>query len=128
MFISYLFEQEGAVGGILEALKDGNPKLQQAYLNIISMIFLHTNANTQPKRQESCRIPIINSENSPEIDVDKILHTLRDSILQPETILPSLLRLIEQGGSSAVRAKALIAAQLLCRHSPSLLVGTWPLN
>ena len=61
-------------------------------------------------------------ESSPRIiAVDQVLHTLREHILRTPSILPSLVRLIDQGGSSAVRGKALITAQLLCRQSPSLL-------
>ena len=111
--------------GILEALKDGAPKLQQAYLNIINMIFLHTNNNLSPKQEDGNQAPANSCAHSSDIDVDKTLCSLRNLILRPETLLPSLLRLIDQGGSSAVRAKALIAAQLLCRYSPSLLIGTY---
>ena len=111
--------------GILEALKDGAPKLQQAYLNIINMIFLHTNNNLPPKQEDGNQAPANSCAHSSDIDVDKTLCSLRNSILRPDILLPSLLRLIDQGGSSAVRAKALIAAQLLCRYSPSLLIGTY---
>ena len=126
VFVSHVFEQEGAIGGILDALKDGTLKLQQAYLNIINMIFLHTNNNLPPTQEEDdSRVTANSFVHTSDIDVDKTLSSLRNSILRPETLLPSLLRLIDQGGSSAVRAKALIAAQLLCRYSPSLLIGTY---
>ena len=39
VFLSQIFEHEGSVAGILDTLKDGPPKLQQAYLNIINLIF-----------------------------------------------------------------------------------------
>jgi hypothetical protein len=53
--------------------------------------------------------------------VDAAFRTVRQSFLQSPVLMPSLLRLVEQGGSSAVRAKALLAVQLLCRHNPVLL-------
>lgn len=106
-FIVNVFDQEGALSGILDALKDGPPKLQQAYLNIVNMIFLES--NTSPRAEDT--------------DVDGVLLCVRKVLVKADGALSSILRLIDQGGSSAVRAKALFAAQLLCRHSPSLLRG-----
>ena len=108
LFIAQVFDQEGAVSGILDVLRDGSPKLQQAYLNIINRIFSESPT------------PLSKAE---EIEVEKILQPVRKAFVKPEGALPSILRLIEQGGSSAVRAKALFAAQLLCRHNPALLSG-----
>ena len=109
-FIVNVFDQEGALSGILDALKDGPPKLQQAYLNIVNMIFLES--NTSPRAEDT--------------DVDGVLLCVRKVLVKADGALSSILRLIDQGGSSAVRAKALFAAQLLCRHSPSLLRGELP--
>jgi hypothetical protein len=108
LFIAQVFDQEGAVAGILDVLRDGSPKLQQAYLNIINRIF--SESYTSLTRIE-------------EIEVQKVLRPVRKAFVKPEGALPSILRLIEQGGSSAVRAKALFAAQVLCRYSPALLSG-----
>ena len=133
VFLSYVFEQEGAVAGILEALRDGTPKLQQAYLNILNMIFSDTKTDkisddNSDYKSEGQSTRGISSPDSPGfvrgIDTAKLLLPVRELVIRPETVLPSLLRLIDQGGSSAVRAKALFAAQLLCRHSPPLLKGT----
>ena len=117
---------------MLEALRDGTPKLQQAYLNILNVIFLenisHKFENGKGQGQGQGQAEFQNLIQSPgyssENDVNKILYTIREQLACPETILPSLLRLIDQGGSSAVRAKALFAAQLLCRYSPHLVKGT----
>ena len=126
-------------------LPTGPPKLQQAYLNIINMIFAgnvlspispsSSNPSSMPSSPHPSSRPLHDphdpttpsptpypGESSPRIiAVDQVLHTLREHILRTPSILPSLVRLIDQGGSSAVRGKALITAQLLCRQSPSLL-------
>ena len=124
IFISQIFEQEGALSGILETLKDGPPKLQQANLNIVNLIFTN-NTNTYDNEiihnnGDNLKMKI---KMQIENDIEKTLHTIRQNLSHPESALPCILRLIEQGGSSSVRSKALLAAQLLCRYSPNLLTG-----
>ena len=122
----------------------GPPKLQQAYLNIINMIFAgevlspppSSSSSLPPSPHPSSRNHHLDSHHDPPafsptpsageaspgtVAVDRVLHSLREHILRAPSILPSLVRLIDQGGSSAVRGKALITAQLLCRQSPGLL-------
>ena len=118
VFLSQIFEQEGSVAGILDTLKDGPPKLQQAYLNIINLLFSN-NSNIENELQ-------INGDKlmkKTEMEIEKTLYSIRHNLSRPEGALPCILRLIEQGGSSSVRSKALLAAQLLCRYSPNLLTG-----
>ena len=130
VFISQIFEQDGAVSGILETLKDGPPKLQQAYLNIINLIFTNNTNDTNNINHSDNELIQNNGDNlvkmkiKIDIEIDKALHTIRSNLSHPEGALPCILRLIEQGGSSSVRSKALLAAQLLCRYSPHLLTGT----
>lgn len=121
-FISQIFEQEGALSGILETLKDGPPKLQQANLNIINLIFTN-NTNTYDNEIVQNNGDNLKIKMQIENEIEKTLYTIRQNLSHPESALPCILRLIEQGGSSSVRSKALLAAQLLCRYSPNLLTG-----
>ena len=128
LFVTYILEQEGAITSLLEALKDGSPKLQQAYLNILNIVFLERNNQSSPNNNQNNtnnhgQGDAIGDGGGGEINVDKVLYNIREQLACPQTVLPFLLRLIDQGSSSAVRAKALCAAQLLCRHSPHLVKG-----
>ena len=126
LFVSYILEQEGAITSLLEALKDGSPKLQQAYLNILNIVLLDRNNHCNPNQilnNNHGQGDEIGDGGGGEINVDKVLHNIREQLACPQTVLPFLLRLIDQGSSSAVRAKALCAAQLLCRHAPHLVKG-----
>lgn len=125
-FVSRVLSKSG-LPAMLETLHDGQPKLQQAYLNVIAVLFVsgarmaaaHGNASTKATRsgqQEQSFEDSITTTNA-----DSVLRSVRLFFLKAPTLVHSLLRLIEQGASSAVRAKAIILAQLLCEHQPSLL-------
>jgi hypothetical protein len=118
---------------MIDGLKDSPPKLQQAYLNIINMIFSchemvenHENSTENNKivnkKYDNNRDNDNNSEYNynDNVENDKILNKIKN-MLQPIKMLPSLLKLIDQGGSSAVRAKAVLTAQILCKYTPNLV-------
>jgi len=120
----------GGLPAILETLHDGQPKLQQAYLNILCVLF------SSPARLAAASPSLgLDETFSQDKDasslLDRSLQGTTEAALRPtrlfflksSTLVPSLVRLVEQGGSAAVRAKAIILAQLLCVHQPSLLAA-----
>jgi hypothetical protein len=110
--------EKGGLPGIIEVLRDGPQKLQQAYLNIINMVF-------------SAPLPAPSSTGMPDVDeasspanlqaINVALRMVRSFFLKSPTLLPHLVNMMEQGGLSAIRGKALIAAQLICVFSPQIL-------
>ena len=137
-FVSRVLSK-GGLPALLETLHDGQPKLQQAYLNIISVLFVSASKMAMAHGPGSAAANVKDNLNS-SLDenntsysstagerppasstADSALRSTRLFFLKAPTLVPSLLRLIEQGASSAVRAKAIILAQLLCAHQPSLL-------
>lgn len=115
----------------METLRDGQPKLQQAFLNIINIIFssLSSTERAIPAGNGSDTLPSTSTseggqggQGGPGCDIDSDdLRTTRQFFLKSPNMTAILLRLVEHGASSAVRAKALLAIQLICRHQPSLL-------
>jgi len=112
-FVSKVLEK-CSLNGIVDVLKDGPAKLQQAYLNIINLVF-------------SAPIPYPIGHNANTLDtttVQSISATLRlprAYFTKSTAILPILLNLSEQGALSAVRGKALLTCQLLCTHNTQFL-------
>lgn len=102
-FISLVLEKGGrSLGDLVEALKDSAPRLQQSLLTIIILVFQCSESNNA---------------------AGVVLRLARSFFLRSVSLLSQLLRLAEQGASSAVRGKALLTIQLLCSHSPILLTN-----
>jgi serine/threonine protein kinase len=119
----------GGLPAILETLNDGQPKVQQAYLNILNLIFCLPAelalATNDPDKQDTAISPktaraFIRTGNSAPGAAE--LRSTRQFFLKNATFVPAILKLIETGATGAVRAKALLTAQLVCDHQPSLLV------
>lgn len=118
-FVAKVFEK-GGLPGVLDALKDGQPRLQQAYLNIILIIF--GEAATEGPRETIIRMGE-NPRDGGTKDGSSALRPLQQFFSRAPSLLTSLMRLIEQGGSLSVRAKALLALQLVCAHRPLTLTN-----
>ena len=123
----------GGLPAMLETLNDGQPKLQQAYLNILNLLFAiprdlaqAVNKGTQREEPPMLKGDILSarmtSRNSSTVPGAAELRSTRQFFLRSATLVPTILKLVETGASTAVRAKALLTAQLLCDHQPSLLV------
>ena len=135
-FIAKVLEK-GGLPIIMEGLRDGQPKLQQAYLNIINTIFSNPYENVQDDvsmgTNNSMTTPSTNKKKNGEIKttdnsvisqaINSSLRSTRIYFLKSQTLIPILVKLVEQGGSTAVRGKALICIQLLCKQSPDLLAS-----
>ena len=132
-FVARVLEK-GGLPAIIETLRDGQPKLQQAYLNIINIIFCPINIMkiTQSTKKESVVSPTKGNaikktgstspfNSAAALTPSTILKPFQQFFLKTPAMVPTLLRLVEQGGSSAVRAKALITFQLLCSHRVTIL-------
>ena len=126
--------EKGGLPAIIDTLRDGQPKLQQAYLNIINIIFCPINVIkiTQSPKKETITSPSKGNavkktgstspfNSSAAMTASTILKPFQQFFLKTPAMVPTLLRLVEQGGSSAVRAKALITFQLLCSHRVTIL-------
>jgi len=126
--------EKGGLPAMIDTLRDGQPKLQQAYLNIINIIFCPINVMkiTQSPKKESITSPSKGNSikktgtsspfnSSAAMTASTILKPFQQFFLKTPAMVPTLLRLVEQGGSSAVRAKALITFQLLCSHRVTIL-------
>ena len=123
-FISRILEK-GGLPGIVENLRDGQTKLQQAYLNIVNTILcpnLYEYSNGSARDGTSVSMEELTLASTGSNSIDGIaLKPIRAYLLKAGGLLPVLPRLIEQGGSSATRAKALLSCQLLCLHNHSVL-------
>jgi len=125
----------GGLPAILETLNDGQPKLQQAYLNVLNMLFaLPTELAEAVNKGAQAIAPATSPLNCNDAPVARVfsrasnsvpgaaeLRSTRQFFLRSATLVPIILKLVETGGSTAVRAKALLTAQLLCDHQPALL-------
>lgn len=124
-FIVRVFEK-GGLPGIVEALRDGQgqPKLQQAYLNIINIIFctdLCPSTGEGPNELSYRDTMDTRSTSATGNTAGQVLRPLQNFFLKAPSIIPTLLRLIEHGNSNSVRAKAFLCLQLLCKHKTSIL-------
>ena len=121
----------GGLPAILETLNDGQPKLQQAYLNVLNLLFalpaelakaikkdIQVEAPTASPLNKAARVF---SRASNTVPGAAELRSTRQFFLRSATLVPTILKLVETGGSTAVRAKALLTAQLFCDHQPALL-------
>lgn len=131
--------EKGGLPGIIEVLRDGPAKLQQAYLNIINMVFSAPLAGPLPDSgatsimggNNPTTTPVSQRKNSgtqqqdlSPVNLQSInvaLRMSRNFFLKSPALVPILMNLTEQAGLSAVRGKALLAAQLLSSASPAIL-------
>jgi hypothetical protein len=105
-FVVRIVEKGEFLKFVCDMLKEGNPKLQLVYLNILNLILC-----------DECY-------TSTSASVCKsVLMPVRNTVYKSKNISQLILRLCEHGASSSIRAKALVALQLLFRHSPGILVG-----
>jgi hypothetical protein len=124
-FIAKVLER-GGCSGIIESLRDGPAKVQQAYLNIINIIFCPnlfercTGLSASSGRLISASEGALSYTGSNTAD-GMALKPCRLYFLKSAALLSALQRLVEQGSSSATRAKALLACQFLCIQHPAIL-------
>jgi hypothetical protein len=123
-FLAKVLER-GGLPSIIEVLRDGPQKLQQAYLTVINLVFSAPVGCTTPELAPGLDPVAISAANSPANlqAINVALRMSRSFFLKSPTLLPQLLNLIEQGGLSAIRGKALIAAQLISATSPPILAS-----
>jgi serine/threonine-protein kinase ULK4 len=140
----------GGLPAILETLNDGQPKLQQAYLNVINLLFASReqvvrwyrkrqqatgqggdhdmddddmsamDTSTDPFGDTPVSVSILDRGRSAAAG-EEDLRSVRGYFLRAPGLAAAIVRLAEQGGSAAVRAKAILAAQLMGAHSTPLL-------
>ena len=115
-FITKVFEK-GGLPGLVDTLRDGQFKQQQAYLNIVNIVFC-------PELSSSRAASPLTSPargSTAASNAAQILLPLQQYFLRTSAMVPTLLRLVENGGSLALRAKALLSVQLMCRHRHAVL-------
>mmetsp|Transcript_26281 Transcript_26281/g.44331 ORF Transcript_26281/g.44331 Transcript_26281/m.44331 type:complete len:1505 (+) Transcript_26281:148-4662(+) len=113
-FIARVLEKSGLVG-FIDSLKDGRPRLQQAYLNIFNLIFSSIPAHDVDERSKGI------SRKTPN---DASLAKVRAYFVKAHVqLLSCLCRLVEQGSSAVVRAKAVLAVGLACQFHPQLTIS-----
>lgn len=104
---------KGGLSGVIDMIRDGRPRVQQAYLNILNLVYCSAywekgnNYNSTSGLNSS-------SSDSP------LLSTRLFFIKAHTSLLPILIRLVDQGSSMPTRSKALLAAQFICRYRPIL--------
>lgn len=142
-FISRVLEKGGILPGILDSLRDGQqqPKLQQAYLTMINIVFCSRLSDDYKKTEEcdnskeesrqddaSCGTERSGYKHKPIstnfTPSDVALRSVRQFFLKHTSSVSFLniaLCLMEQSPSLVVRGKALCAVQLLCVFHPPML-------
>ncbi len=110
--------ERGGMNGILETLHDGPGRLQQAYLNILNLIF-SSELKTTSGKDGAVLDPSTAVEE--RVAVDAALRSTRQFFMGASTLLPALVRLIEQGSSAPIRSKALLTLQLMSTHHRPIL-------
>lgn len=145
------------LGSLVETLQDGTPKLQQAFLNIILLIFLAPIGNHSGVSMAAIDPQVVSAMQGeagameqelqhssfpsfgmtvtvPDPPTGKLdpaqiqaihgqLSPLRSYFLRAQTVLmPALFRLMDHGGATPLRAKAMLLVQCLCSQMPILLV------
>ena len=117
----------GGLPAILETLNDGQPKLQQAYLTIITLLFASPSAlakytdKTSMSAMSAMPTEAPFGRGSSKSPGSAELRSTRQFFLKSPSLIGSLLSLLEHSGSSVVRGKALLCCQLLCDHHPASL-------
>jgi len=116
--------EKGGLPGMVDTLKDGPAKLQQAYLNIVNYLFSSPMIVVEGGPSDRNKV-IPTAIVTPSIDdvktVNVVLRMTRNFFIKSSSMAPILMHLIEQGGLSAVRSKALLTAQLISRHYSGML-------
>ena len=112
--------EKGGLPGIIEVLRDGPAKLQQAYLSIINLVF--TIPLQLPNNISNEMIEYMNNRNNIQA-INVTLRMSRNFFLKSPTLIPLIMNLVEQGGMSAIRGKSLLTVQLLCSTSPTILTS-----
>ena len=109
-FIARVLEKNGLVG-FIDSMRDGRPRLQQAYLNIFSLIFtpipFHSNGG-------------INQPTTTDGSLSKVRTFFVKAHVQ---LLPTVCRLVDKGSSVIVQAKAVLAIALFCQYRPELTIA-----
>jgi hypothetical protein len=126
-FIAKLFEKAN-FPGIVELLKDGQSKVQQAFLNIINVIFCAPIVSMDMIQTSTKDTACLEVRKA--IIVDPTQGTFVKAAFTPiksfflrshQALLPVLFRMMEQGSLTIIRSKAMLLSQLLCIHLPSIL-------
>jgi hypothetical protein len=99
---------------VIDAIRDGRPRLQQAFLNILNLVYAsaYWERGTSAPMSQNTGLGI--SGESP------LMSTRVYFAKSHSTLVPILARLVEQGSTFPIRAKALLAIQFICRFRPSI--------
>lgn len=118
-----------SVSALMETLAEGPPKLQQAYLNLMNILFAAPLSNVQlsengilaaiPESPSTTNTGTV-SGNETALVTNR-LNASRQSFVRSPSAVPTLFKLLERGATAAVRAKAMMALQHFCVFQPSLL-------
>eukprot|EP01041_Mallomonas_annulata_P002963 gene2963-5817_t len=149
-FVARILDK-GVLQSIIDNIRDGPLRLQQAYINILNLIFckpvsflnMDNNNNTNSNKTTDTSTSDENStdsyytnqfflkpynehnDNTSENDLENSLRSHRLFLCKSALLVPALVRLVEQGGSYCIRSKALLSIQLISRYySPCLHILT----
>lgn len=151
--------EKANLAAMVETFQDGTPKLQQAFLNIVLLLFcapLGSSAGSSISALDSTVVTAVQEEMEtmsqelqqqsvfatlammvtvPEPPISKVdatqsttiqslLNPLRAYFMRAQNVLvPALYRLMDQGGATPLRAKAVLLMQCLCSHVPAIVVS-----
>ena len=134
--------EKASLNQLLDTIKDGAPKLQQSVMNIVLLLFsaplgAALAVKINGSLEEGDHAISVDGHGSGQgangalkLDLQHAPAVL--AALQPHrmfflrahhVVVPTLLRLVEQGSSTAIRAKALLLLQLTLAHMPLLLTN-----
>lgn len=128
-FTAKIFEKAN-LASILDVLQDSTPKVQQAYLNLLLLVFLAPLGSHSGVQMIGLTPEASTTNQQKEIAIDSAHLATVQTLLAPyrsyflrahHALLPALLRLVEQGSGTPIRAKSLLLLQAVCSHMPVLL-------
>jgi hypothetical protein len=151
--------EKANLAAMIETFQDGTPKLQQAFLNIVLLLFCaplgssagssistldptvatavqeEMETTSQELQQQSVfatlammvtvpEPPISKVDTTQSTTIQSLLNPLRAYFMRAQNVLvPALFRLMDQGGATPLRAKAVLLMQCLCSHVPAIVVS-----
>lgn len=104
-FISFVM-QKTDLNILVDMLGDGQPRLQQAILNIVNMSFKDS---------------AVGFRSSIDRD-DSLMSKSRETFINHPALMSVLCRLLEMSNMITLRAKSILCINLLCRYSPNLII------
>lgn len=126
-FVAKIFEKAN-FPAILDQLRDGQPKVQQSFINIINAFFsapLFSVDALRPEAQNTdAEAKNVVIDSNLEAAVKTALTPLKSYFVRAHAaLLPIMFRMMEQGSLTIIRSKAFLLCCHLCQNLPALLVS-----